>query len=70
MADLHEAQPGAEAPPETTLAELIARSGDLKSELVDFVQHARFDRQLTALLRDAAGTGPLDEAVLVRTIDH
>ncbi|MCZ4588223.1 hypothetical protein O4328_31885 [Rhodococcus opacus] len=70
MADLHEAQPGAEAPPETTLAELIARSGDLKSELVDFVQHARFDRQLTALLREAAGTGPLDEAVLVRTIDH
>lgn len=37
---------------------------------MDFVQHARFDRQLTALLRDAAATGPLDEAILVRTIDH
>lgn len=74
MADLHDAQPGADAvvagSPETALAELIARSADLKSELVAFVQHARFDRQLTALLRDAAGAGPLDEAILVRTIDH
>ncbi|MCY0963120.1 hypothetical protein [Streptomyces sp. H27-H5] len=53
------------------VTELVARSGELKGELVEFAQHPRFGRQLTARLRAAGGSGgPLDEGVAVRTVDH
>ncbi|WP_405135597.1 hypothetical protein [Nocardia sp. NBC_01388] len=48
------------------LDDLIARAGELKAELVAFVQSSRFDRQLTARLMDAADDhGYLDEGQLV-----
>ncbi|MCU1640592.1 MAG: hypothetical protein JWN03_867 [Nocardia sp.] len=50
---------------------LIARAGELKAELVAFVQSSRFDRQLTARLADAADDhGYLDEGLAILTIDH
>ncbi|WP_237720398.1 hypothetical protein [Rhodococcus opacus] len=58
------------ASPPMTVTELVARRGDLKGELLDFAQHARFGRQLTTLMRAAADLGPLDEGILVRTLDH
>lgn len=74
MSDLPDEEPGADAVVaaslETTVTELVARSGDLKGELVDFAHHSRFARQLTALMQAAADGGPLDESMVVRTIDH
>ncbi|MCY0923555.1 MULTISPECIES: hypothetical protein [unclassified Streptomyces] len=52
------------------VTELVARSGELKGELVEFAQHPRFGRQLTARLRAAGSNGLLDEGVAVRTVDH
>ncbi|WP_234327972.1 hypothetical protein [Streptomyces sp. NRRL F-2664] len=52
------------------VTELVARSGELKSELVEFAQHSRFGRQLAARLRAAGGSGLLDEGIAVRTVDH
>lgn len=50
---------------------LVARSGDLKGELVEFAQSPRFARQLGARLDDAADRhGYLDEATAVLVIDH
>lgn len=50
---------------------LVARSGDLKSELVAFAQSPPFARRLNARLDEAeARLGFLDEAALVETIDH
>ncbi|MEV7130165.1 hypothetical protein [Streptomyces sp. NPDC093260] len=50
---------------------LVARSGDLKSELVAFAQNPRFARRLDARLDEAADRlGFLDEATAVETIDH
>ncbi|MYT33094.1 hypothetical protein GTY73_30935, partial [Streptomyces sp. SID8354] len=50
---------------------LVARSGDLKSELVDFAQSPRFARRLDARLDEAADRlGFLDEATAVQTIDQ
>ncbi|WP_237723858.1 MULTISPECIES: hypothetical protein [unclassified Rhodococcus (in: high G+C Gram-positive bacteria)] len=60
----------AAASPPMTVTELVARSGDLKGELLDFAPHARFGRQLTTLIRAAADLGPLDEGILVRSLDH
>jgi hypothetical protein len=57
--------------PVTPIEGLIARSGDLKRELVTFAQSRRFARQLTARLSDAVDRrGYLDEGMAVRTIDH
>jgi hypothetical protein len=50
---------------------LLARSGDLKGELVEFAQSPRFSRQLNARLDAAADHhGHLDETTAVLTIDH
>lgn len=54
----------------TPVTELVARSGELKGELVEFAQHPRFGRQLTARLRAAGSSGLLDEGIAVRTVDH
>ncbi|MFE9607248.1 hypothetical protein [Streptomyces sp. NPDC006012] len=49
----------------------MARSGDLKSELVAFAQGPRFARRLDAQLDEAADRlGFLDEAAAIETIDH
>lgn len=56
--------------PDTAVEELVARSAALKCELVEFAQHARFARQLTACLNDAGDGWLLDEGTTVRTIDH
>ncbi|MGX4731580.1 hypothetical protein [Kitasatospora griseola] len=56
---------------ETPLRGLIERCAELKGELVEFAQSARFDRWLTPLLLEAAGPQQrLDEADAVRIIDH
>lgn len=52
------------------VAELVARSGTLKGELVDFAQRTCFARQLTARLHAAEDNGMLDEGAAVRTLDH
>ncbi|MFZ4129175.1 hypothetical protein ACOZEM_14670 [Streptomyces cellulosae] len=53
------------------IARLVARSGDLKSELVAFAHTPRFARRLDARLEEAADQlGFLDEAMAVQTIDH
>ncbi|MGW2366002.1 hypothetical protein ACWCZ5_10530 [Streptomyces sp. NPDC001667] len=50
---------------------LVARSGDLKSELVAFAQSPYFARRLDARLDEAADRlGFLDEATVIETIDH
>ncbi|MYT30892.1 hypothetical protein GTY73_19215, partial [Streptomyces sp. SID8354] len=50
---------------------LVARSGDLKSELVAFAQSPRFARRLDARLDEAADRhGWLDEMTAIQTIDH
>ncbi|MCX5203622.1 hypothetical protein OG897_19470 [Streptomyces sp. NBC_00237] len=57
------------APPQ--IDRLVARSGDLKGELVAFAQGPRYARRLEARLDDAADRlGHLDEATAVETIDH
>ncbi len=55
-----------------SVTELVARSGDLKGELVHFAQGPRFERQLTAQLLEAADRhgGALDENMAVLIIDH
>ncbi|MDT0453658.1 hypothetical protein [Streptomyces hesseae] len=53
-----------------SVEELVQRSVMLKSELVQFTQHPRFTRQLRARLNAAKGDKPLDEDMVVRTIDH
>jgi hypothetical protein len=56
---------------EPSLSDLIERSAELKGELVAFAQSARFDRWLTPLLLEAAGSGRrLDERTAVRITDH
>ncbi|MGW9030425.1 hypothetical protein ACWGQ5_41380 [Streptomyces sp. NPDC055722] len=62
-------------PPTSTMvpqvATLVARSGDLKSELVAFAQGPRFAQRLDARLDEAADRlGFLDEATAIDTIDH
>ncbi|MFE8950602.1 hypothetical protein ACFYOH_44040, partial [Streptomyces sp. NPDC007856] len=53
------------------IARLVARSGELKSELVAFAHSPRFARRLDARIAEAAGQlGFLDEAMAVETIDH
>ncbi|MFE7215380.1 hypothetical protein ACFU93_36715 [Streptomyces sp. NPDC057611] len=53
------------------VARLVARSGNLKSELVAFVHSPRFARRLDARLEEAADRfGFLDEATAIETIDH
>ncbi|MCP8707877.1 hypothetical protein [Streptomyces sp. AC04842] len=53
------------------IARLVARSGDLKSELVAFAHTPRFARRLDARLEEAADQlGFLDEAMAVEIIDH
>ncbi|MFF2205492.1 hypothetical protein [Streptomyces sp. NPDC058145] len=53
------------------VARLVARSGDLKSELVAFAHSPRFARRLDARLEEAADRlGFLDEALVIETIDH
>ncbi|MET8966081.1 hypothetical protein ABZX69_42685 [Streptomyces sp. NPDC004074] len=50
---------------------MVARSGDLKGELVAFAQSPRFARRLDARLDEAADRlGFLDEATAIDTIDH
>ncbi|MFD5514219.1 hypothetical protein ACFWIB_42095 [Streptomyces sp. NPDC127051] len=62
---------GATARETASLVEgLVARSGALKSELVEFSQHTWFARQLTARLKAAQKNGFLDEGIAVRTLDH
>ncbi|MFJ7909718.1 hypothetical protein [Kitasatospora sp. NPDC096204] len=56
---------------EAPLRGLIERCAELKGELVEFAQSARFDRWLTPLLLEAAGPErQLDEAEAIRIIDH
>lgn len=56
---------------ELSLRDLIERSAELKGQLVAFGQSARFDRWLTPLLVEAAGTEQqLDEGTAIRIIDH
>ncbi|MFD7643872.1 hypothetical protein ACFV4P_24810 [Kitasatospora sp. NPDC059795] len=56
---------------EASLRGLIERCAELKGELVEFAQSARFDPWLTPLLLDAAGPERrLDEDEAVRIIDH
>ncbi|MGW7824308.1 hypothetical protein ACWGLF_40815 [Streptomyces puniciscabiei] len=53
------------------IARLVARSGDLKSELVAFAHSPRFARRLDARLAEAADRlGFLNEAMAIDTIDH
>ncbi|MFJ9760561.1 hypothetical protein [Streptomyces sp. NPDC101149] len=53
------------------VATLVARSADLKGELVAFAQSPRFARPLDARLDEAADRlGFLDEATAIDTIDH
>ncbi|MEU1193081.1 hypothetical protein [Streptomyces sp. NPDC005859] len=54
-----------------SLSDLIERSAGLKGQLVAFGQNARFDRWLTPLLLEAAGSErELDEREAIRIIDH
>lgn len=63
--------PATASAPTASIEDLIARGRDLKSELVAFAYSPRFSKQLTALLRDAAGhNGYLDENTAVLTVDH
>ncbi|MEU2547206.1 hypothetical protein ABZ618_17490 [Streptomyces roseolus] len=56
---------------EPSLADLIERSAEWKGLLVAFAQSARFDRWLTPLLLEAAGTErQLDEGEAIRITDH
>ncbi|MFE7527257.1 hypothetical protein ACFU7Y_16265 [Kitasatospora sp. NPDC057542] len=56
---------------EASLRGLIERCAELKGELVEFAQSARFDRWLTPLLLEAAGPERrLDEDEAIRIIDH
>lgn len=55
----------------TSIDDLIASAGDLKSELVAFAQGPRFARRLDALLFDTVDDeGYLDEGRAVLVIDH
>lgn len=50
---------------------LVARSGDLKGELVEFVMGPKFSRALTAELRAAADKyGPLEDDLATLAIDQ
>ncbi|MEU0160074.1 hypothetical protein ABZ154_14850 [Streptomyces sp. NPDC006261] len=56
---------------EPSLTDLIERGAELKRELVAFAQSARFDRWLTPLLSEAAGTArQLEEGEAIRITDH
>ncbi|MEU1288762.1 hypothetical protein [Kitasatospora sp. NPDC005856] len=56
---------------EASLRGLIERCAELKGELVEFAQSARFDRWLTPLLLEAAGPErQLEEGEAIRIIDH
>ncbi|MFI6359737.1 hypothetical protein ACIBJF_45860 [Streptomyces sp. NPDC050743] len=53
------------------IARLVARSGELKSELVAFAHSPRFARRLDARIEEAADRlGFLNEAMVIETIDH
>ncbi|MDK1475479.1 hypothetical protein QNO07_18985 [Streptomyces sp. 549] len=53
------------------IAALVARSGDLKSELVEFVTGPKFSKPLTTKLREAAEEhGCLDDGSATLVIDH
>ncbi|MFI1972863.1 hypothetical protein BLA24_30855 [Streptomyces cinnamoneus] len=57
--------------PPVDLEGLVARSGDLKSELVAFAQSPRFARRLDARLAETEDRlGFLDEGSAIATIDH
>ncbi|MFI9360031.1 hypothetical protein ACIG5E_03045 [Kitasatospora sp. NPDC053057] len=56
---------------EASLRGLIERCAELKGELVEFGQGARFDRWLTPLLLEAAGPErQLEESAAIRIIDN
>ncbi|WP_282694966.1 hypothetical protein [Streptomyces sp. CC208A] len=56
---------------EPSLTDLIERGAELKENLVAFAQGARFERWLTPLLLEAAGsTRQLDEGEAIRITDH
>ncbi|MFC5667379.1 hypothetical protein ACFP3U_30980 [Kitasatospora misakiensis] len=56
---------------EASLRDLIEHCAELKGELVEFAQSARFDRWLTPLLLEAAGPERLlDEGAAIRIIDN
>lgn len=60
-----------DAVPEVSVDHLVARSGDLKSELVAFAQCPPFERRLTARLADAADRdGHLDELTAIGVVDR
>ncbi|MFI5528991.1 hypothetical protein ACIA8O_10625 [Kitasatospora sp. NPDC051853] len=62
---------GVRSEDEASLRDLIERCAELKGELVEFAQSARFDRWLTPLLLEAAGPeGLLDEGDAIRIIDN
>ncbi len=68
---LKQVKPSADAAPAASIEELVARSGDLKGELVAFARSPRFASRLAARLSNAADRyGNLDEGSAVRTIDH
>ncbi|MPY98204.1 MAG: hypothetical protein GEU97_09435 [Actinophytocola sp.] len=57
--------------PDVPVADLIARSGELKREIVAFARRPPFERSLTGQLRDAAERrGVLDDAAAVAVIDQ
>lgn len=57
--------------PDSSVEALVARSGDLKAELLEFAQGPRHQSQLEARLYEAAGrAGELDETTRIWTIDH
>lgn len=59
------------APGDVSIGDLIARSAELKRELVAFAQSPRFASRLGELLTEAADRrGYLDEGTAVLTIDH
>lgn len=60
-----------DAVPEVSVDHLVARSGDLKRELVAFAQRPPFERRLTVRLADAADPdGHLDEQTAIGVVDR
>lgn len=56
---------------EETVEQLIARSGDLKGELVEYGQGPRFAKQFNARVKNASRSGdPTAEQQIVLAIDH
>ncbi len=63
--------PADDVPIDVPIDDLIARSGELKRELVKFTRSARFAKQLDPLLYEVADhRGNLDQTKAIQIIDH